>query len=273
MPNPLKASTLFAGARAGVQFSAGLSRVGVAVFALNLVHSASGVVPLVTDDADTVEPQKLQLSVGALLEKTAGEQLYILPVNLVMGVSSRGEVGATFGYQWRDGAGTASDKASAGGSTDVLLASKWQLWRTSDDAFKLSTRLDFKLPVASRSRGFGTGNVDSGLFLIATRSWGPTALDWNIGYLASDLSRGGAEDDRWFLGEALRQKLDEHWTIIGETFAVLPHTGQGGSANFRFSGGAQFTVRENLLISALIGSATGHNSPDLTSYLGVTVAY
>jgi hypothetical protein len=263
------AVVVIAGARA--KLSAGFA--SVVIFALNLVHSASGVVPLVTDDADTVEPQKLQLSVGGLLEKTAGERLYLLPVNLVMGVSSHGEVSATFGYQWRDGAGPAPDKASAGGSTDVLLASKWQLWRTSDDAFKLSTRLDLKLPVASRSRGFGTGNVDGGLFLIATRFWGLTSLDWNLGYLASDLSRGAAEDDRWFLGQALRQKLDEHWTIIGEIFAVLPHTGQGGSANFNFNGGAQFTVRENLLISALIGSAAGHNSPDLTSYLGVTVVY
>lgn len=129
---------VIAGARA--KLSAGFA--SAVIFALILVHSVSAVVPLVTDDADTVEPQKFQLSVGGLLSKTAGEQLYIFPVNLVMGVSSRGEVGATFGYQWRDGTGTAPDKASAGGSTDVLLASKWQLWRTSDDAFKLSTRLD-----------------------------------------------------------------------------------------------------------------------------------
>jgi hypothetical protein len=274
MPNPLKASTLLAGARAGAQFSVGLSKLGAAVaFALMFAHSASGVVPLVTDDADTVEPRKLQLSVGGLLDKTAGEQLYIFPANLVMGVSARGEVGATFGYQWRDGAGRAPDKSNAGGSTDLLLATKWQLWRTSDEAFKLSTRVDLKLPVASRSRGFGTGDFDGGLVLIATRSWGTTSLDWNIGYQANDLTSGAMEDDGWFLGQAVRQKLDERWTIIGEIYAVLPHTGQGGSANFHFSGGAQFTVHENLLISAVIGSAAGHHSPDLTGYLGFTVVY
>jgi hypothetical protein len=274
MPNPLKASTLLAGARAGAQFSVSLSRVGAAaVFALIFAHSASGVVPLITDDADTVELGKFQVSAGGLLDKTAGEQNYIIPVNLVLGVSSRGEVGATFGYQWRDGAGPAPDKSNASGSTDLLLATKWQLWRTSDEAFKLSTRVDLKLPVASRSHGFGTGDVDGGLVLIATRSWGTTTLDWNIGYLANDLSSGATEDDRWFFGQAVRQRLDEHWTIIGEVFAVVPHTGQGGSANFHFSGGAQFTVRENLLISALIGSAAGHDSPDLTSYVGFTVVY
>jgi hypothetical protein len=266
-----KASALIVVARAGVRVFAGLCRL--LAFALIFVHSASAVSPLVTDDADTVEPQKLQLNFGGQLSKTAGEQLYIFPVNLVRGVSSRGEVGATFGYQWRDGTGSAPDKASAGGSTDLFLETKWQLWRTSDDAFKLSGRLDLKLPVASRSRGFGTGDVDGGLVLIGTRSWGATALDWNMGYVAVDLPRGVTVDDHWFFGQALRQKLDERWTAIGEIFAVLPQTGRGGSADFHFNGGAQFTVRENFLISALIGSAAGHHSPDLTGYLGITLVY
>jgi hypothetical protein len=243
------------------------------VFTLIFVHSAFGVSPLVTDDADTVEPQKLQLNVGGLLAKTAGEQLYAFPLNVITGLNSRAEIGATFGYQWRDGTGSAPDKASASGTTDLLLETKWQLWRTSDDAFKLSARLDLKLPVASRSRGLGTGDIDNGVVLIGTRSWGATALDWNIGYVATNLPRGVTTDDHCFFGQALRQKLDERWTIIGEILAMVPQTGRGGSANFDFNGGAQFNLRENLTISALVGSAAGHHSPDLTSYLGCTLVY
>ena len=63
------------------------------------------------------------------------------------------------------------------------------------------------------------------------------------------------------------------WTIISEIFAVIPNTGPGGSSNFHFDGGAQFTVNENLIISALLGCAAGHHSPDLTSYLGMTVVF
>jgi|GEM_PF-1287809 len=258
-------------AGAGGKLSRGLS--SALVFALVCVHSASGVNPLIVDDADTAEPQKLQMNLGGQFSQTASEQLYLSLLNLDLGVSSRGEVSASFGYLWRDGAGSAPDKAGANGNSDLLLATKWQLWRTSDNAFKLSTRLDLKLPVASRSRGFGTGDVDSGLFVIATRSWGDTALDWNMGYVAIDLPHGAAADDYWFLGQAVRQKLSERWTIIAEVFAILPQTGRGGSANFHFNGGAQYTVRENLLISALVGSAAGRDSPDLRSYLGFTLVY
>lgn len=237
------------------------------------MNSVRAVPPLVTDDADTVEPGKWQLNIGGQFVHTASEQLFVFPVNLVTGVNSRGEVGATFGYQSRDGAGTAPETSDANGVTDLLVASKWRLWKAADEKFKVSARVDLKLPTASRSRGFGTGDLDTGLVLIATRSWGATEIDWNLGYIAVDLARGLARDDHWFFGQALRQKLSERWTFISETFAIVPNTGAGGSSNFQFNAGAQFTVRENLIISALLGSAAGHHSPDLTSFVSVTIVF
>jgi len=127
------------------------------------------------------------------------------------------------------------------------------------------------VPTASEDSGLGTGNWDTGVVLIATREWGRTSIDWNVGYSANDLSAAELGDDHWFLGQAVRQQLTDRWTAIGEIFAILPHS--NGSANIHFSGGAQLTVRENLVLSALIGSAVGHNSPDLTSYLGFTFVY
>jgi hypothetical protein len=87
------------------------------------------------------------------------------------------------------------------------------------------------------------------------------------------VSRALFGEDHWFLGQAVRQQLSEQWTLIGETFAVLPHTDEGGSANVHFNGGLQFSVHENVLISGLVGSAAGQNSPDLTSYLGFTIVF
>ena len=223
--------------------------------------------PLVVDDADTVDPGRLQLNAGWQLSRTGSVSLYALPLNPVLGLNARGELGVTFGYQWRGGS------AQTDGITDLTIATKWQLWHTEDDAFKLSARGDLKIPAASEHDSLGTGNVDAGMVLIATRCWGPTCLDWNIGYSAIDLSRAVFSDDHWFLGQAVRHELNKRWTIIGETFALLPQSSEGGSANIHFSGGAQFTVRENFLFSALIGSAVGSNSPDLTSYLGLTLVY
>jgi hypothetical protein len=234
---------------------------------LALTTRASAVSPLVTDDADTVDSGHLQVNAGWQLNRTGSVSLSSIPINPVLGLNSRGELGVTFGYQWRD------DSTEADGITDLTIETKWQLWLTPDKNFKVSARFDLKTPTASEDNGLGTGNVDAGAVLIATWKWGLTSFDWNIGYAAIDLSHAVIGDDRWFLGQAVRQQLSERWTAVAEIFAVLPQTNEGGSPNFHFSGGAQLTVRENFLISALIGSAAGHNSPDLTGYWGFTFVF
>jgi hypothetical protein len=244
------------------------SRLLIGGLSMLLFQSTTfAVSPLVTDDAGTVQPGHLQLNAGWQLSRTGPVSLYSIPFNPVLGLNSHGELGATFGYQWRDG------PTVADGMTDLTIATKWRLRHTEDDNFKVSSRFDLKVPTASEHTALGTGKTDAGIVLIATRCWGPTCLDWNIGYSAIDLSHTVLGDDLWFLGQAVRHELNKRWTIIGETFALLPQGDEGGSANVHVSVGAQLTLRENFLISALIGSAAGSNSPDLTGYLGFSFVY
>ena len=246
----------------------------IQLFAMTLLLPvAQAVNPLVTDDADTVERGRLQLNSGWQFSRMASVGLHAIPVNPVLGVHSRGEFGLTFGYQWRYGLRNTPGQENADGITDLTLASKWRLWQTKDENFKVSARLDLKLPTASERKGLGTGDWDIGGVLIATRCWGRTCFDWNVGYTASDASRSVFGDDRWFVGQAVRHQLIERWTLIGEAYAIIPHRKNGDLTNVHFNSGAQFNVRENFLISALIGSAVGRSSPDLASYLGFTCVF
>jgi hypothetical protein len=54
--------------------------------------------PLVTDDADTVEAGKLQLNCDFQFVRTSSTSLYLLPINPVLGLTPRLELGAIFGY-------------------------------------------------------------------------------------------------------------------------------------------------------------------------------
>ena len=170
---------------------------------LLLTPVGQAVSPLTTDDADTVEPGRLQLNVGCQFSRTGSTESYTLPVNPVLGLNARGELGATFGYQWRGGS------SDANGIADLTLATKWRLWQTADDGFKLSGRFDLKVPAASEQDGLGTGNLDAGVVLIATRCWGSTCLDWNAGYASIDLAGGVFRDDQWFLAQAVRHELEQ----------------------------------------------------------------
>jgi hypothetical protein len=87
----------------------------VALFALAAGRSAFAVSPLVTDDADTVERGRLQLNAGWQFGRTGSVSLHAIPVNPVVGLSAWGELGATFGCQWRDGSGHMPHEADAEG--------------------------------------------------------------------------------------------------------------------------------------------------------------
>jgi hypothetical protein len=64
--------------------------------------------------------------------------------------------------------------------------------------------------------------LDVGGVIIATRCWGHTCLDWNVGYTASDASRSVFGNDHCFVGQGVRHELAKCRTLIGETYALLP---------------------------------------------------
>ena len=234
------------------------------------IRPALAVHPLTVDDADTVAAGHLQLNAGWQFTDFTRASHHALAVNPVLGLTPRGEFGATFGGQWLAEKGDDEPTAHASGMTDLTLATKWRLWQTASERFRVAARLDLKLPTASEADGLGTGHTDLGGVVIATGTWGRTSLDWNFGYTANAIAEGGTTDDFWFAGQAVRHELSQRWTLLGEVYALLPTGGGDTETHVFFSGGAQFKVRENLLISALVGSAGGSESPNFTSQLGFT---
>ena len=188
-------------------------------------------------------------------------------------MTPRLEFGAIFGYQWRDGSGSIPTAIDADDLTDLTIAPKLRLWQGLEDKLKFSARMDLKLPTASDLHGLGTGNWDIGVVEIATYTIGKTSLDFNAGYYAIDISRADFADDRWFVGQTVRQPLNDKWTLLAEVFAFLPNTQAGGHANWFFSGGPQWSVRENVSFCALVGSAASHKSSDLTGTVEITLTF
>lgn len=231
------------------------------------VITTNAVSPLVTDDADTVEDGKLQVNCDFSVMRTSSTSLYSVPINPVLGVNPRAEIGAIFGYQWRVGSGSTPTTDNADALTDLTIAPKVRLWQGLEDKLKFGARVDLKLPTASDRHGLGTGNPDIGVVSIATYTNGKTSLDFNAGYYAIDISRAEFDDDRWFVGQTVRQTLSKNCALLAEVFALFPNTRAGGYTNCYFSGGAQWTVSENISFSFLIGSAAGHKSLDLTGTL------
>ena len=73
---------------------------------LLLQNMLLAVSPLGTDDADTVPPGQLQINSDFQFVRTSSTSFYLVPINPVLGLTPRLELGAIFGYQWRDGSGS-----------------------------------------------------------------------------------------------------------------------------------------------------------------------
>jgi outer membrane putative beta-barrel porin/alpha-amylase len=198
--------------------------IGVIVLLFSQARLFS-VSPLVVDNADTTEAGHLQLNPNFQFTRTGSVSLYSTPINPVVGLSPSAELGVVFGYQRRDGSGSTPTIADAQGITDLVIAPKWRLWGGPEDKLKFSGRLDLKLPTASGKRGLGSGDTDAGLVGIATYRFGKTNFDCNLGYYGIDVSRAHSDDDRWFIGQAARHEVNKSWTIVAETYALLPNTG------------------------------------------------
>ena len=172
-------------------------RLLITFMAMLLSHSMLlAVSPLVTDDADTVEAGKLQLNCDFQFVRTSSTSLYLVPINPALGLIPRLELGAIFGYQWRDGSGSFPTSIDADDLTDLTIAPKLRFWQGLEDKLKFGARMDLKLPIASDRHGLGTGNSDIGVVGIATYTIGKTRLDFNAGYYAINISRADFEDDR-----------------------------------------------------------------------------
>ena len=252
---------------------AAVARLLPGLYMLVSATTLHAVSPLVTDDADTVEAGKLQLNCDFFFVRTSSTSLYSVPINPVLGLTPRFELGVIFGYQWRDGSGSTPATSDADHVTDLTVAPKLRLWQDLDDKIKFSARIDLKLPTASDRDSLGSGDPDVGLVGIATYTLGETSFDSNIGYYAIDISRADFDNDHWFIGEAIRHTVNKEWTFVAETYALLPHTRARGYATWYFSGGPQWSVREKIVLTALLGSAVGHKSPDLTGTFEVTLTF
>ena len=232
-----------------------------------LPRLAVAVSPLVVDDAETVERGKLQLNLVWLYGDTADGHSNIVPVNPVVGLSSRGEVGLSFGYLQQETDVPPFGRTS--GPFDVLLGSKWKLVRF-DEGLQLTGRIDVKFPSASESDRLGTGDTDLGGFVIATRCWSRVCLDWNVGYLAAALSAGTSSDDSWFVGQALRFDAAERWTILTEAWGRVHYGENPPPATGRAQAGAQYGIGGNFLAAALVGAGFGHDAPRFITTVGLT---
>lgn len=235
---------------------------------LVMALSVQAAYPLVVDDAKTVEPGGVELVTAAEHVRYENQWTLALPVEAAFGLTPRLDAAIEFGYQLarleEDG-----ERRQVDGFLDTVLTLKGRWLEQERHHVSVSLGAGVKLPTASDRKGLGSGDIDAEMLLMATRSWGQTALDANVGYIFSRPFAVRRESDLVFYGLAGRHLLSKSLELFGEVFAESPHD-DWDESQVVVRAGFQLVWNESVLWGAGLGTGLRGNGPDLTTTTGVT---
>jgi len=252
-------------------------------FAVAHVHAAY---PLIVDDADILDVGESEFVVSYDFLLDDHEIGYAFPLQFTHGIMPRVEFAIDGGYQFLQERGhghahahlehdnhedehDGPERHRVDGWLDTILALKWKALDQGRSPFAVTLEGSIKLPTASSRRGLGTGNIDFGLNLAATRDFGGTALDLNVGYLFAEHFHGRRRDsDEWFYGAAVRHGATETVELFAEIFGETPAAGRSGTI-VTTRAGLTWEFREGFALAGAAGTAFGRDSEDLLATVGL----
>ena len=226
--------------------------------------------PLAVDDADVVPPGEVEIVVAGAIEKAGRERAYSCPLlQISVGVADNLEMGLEGGYQYAESRTRGEARDRVDGFHDTILSAKRKWFDEKGRRPSLATELAIHFPTGSARKGLGSGNVDFGFLVSATRTWGGTALDVNAGYNLIGAFRSKHEDDTAFYGLALRRFVIESVELLGEVFAETPSNAFSDTALI-FNSGLQWEFMDDLFFGVAAGAGLTSESPDYLATAGIT---
>jgi hypothetical protein len=235
------------------------------------VGSVWGAYPLVVDDAETVAHGEAEVVWAMEYERYGRDWALAFPVDVTFGLMPRLDAGVGVGYQFVGWAANGEDRRKDG-FLDTVLSFKGRVLEQEHHQISLSLTAGVKLPTASEGKGLGSGDADAEMLLVATRSWGLTSLDANVGYTFSRPFAVRRESDLLFYGLAARHLLADSLELFGEVYAESPHE-DWGATEVVVRGGFQMALTDWLLWGAALGTGLRREGPDLTATTGITWAF
>ncbi len=159
----------------------------------------------------------------------------------------------------------------ASGSGDHMLGFQYRYHHQTARLPTLSFRYEAKIPVASVSKGLGSGQVDHFLTAMASKDLGKTHFDFNVGYLLAGRPTGHAFDTNYNLALAFSHPLRGKWGITGEGYGEST-LNQNALAYASTLWGVTYAVTPRLVLDGGMDFGLTHYAPQKHVFVGVTYA-
>jgi Putative MetA-pathway of phenol degradation len=228
--------------------------------------------PLVTDDADTVEPGRVEVEAGLELETSTQSYTLTAPFAFGFGLTDWLEVAIKPSMLYVDDQDASPRRVAGAG--DLVLEAKARLPFTPFD-LDLSIVPSLKIPTADEDRGLGTGEVDGGALLVITKELTETQkLHFNIGYTITGKSAEVRLQDVLFIGLAGETTVpgvaEDRLQLVAEVFGTTKEE-EDGRGDIQGRLGMRYLAIEDLALDAAIGrSFTSRPQVEFFATVGLT---
>lgn len=210
--------------------------------------------PLVTDDYGTVDLGKYELETGYnfITPKAGGGTETGLVAQLKRGMSPSFDFGLELPY----------NTSAVSGFADMVLHAKIKIREFGEDE-GVTARADLKLTNGDAVLGLGSGYLDYGLIMIASKKIADLPAHFNLGYTVIGDPANSTADDTFYYGVALEKALPNDFDLVAEytglssQISVISNLQLGGRYQlndvFRFDAGCSLALNDNSNNIATIG--------------------
>jgi hypothetical protein len=207
--------------------------------------------PLVIDDAEPVEPWHAEFEAGAAVYENTSLCHWDFPAALTLGVLPSLEAGVGWGGQIDGADDDFGNRHTTRDAHDVSVGAKWKVLPGERFFADQALAFSWKIPVASRRRGLGSGEHDFDLTWIASKSIGDHfSAHLNAGYTWTG---AGGEDDVFHYGVAAGWRVSPQVELVAEVYADTPLTAEEETTVVA-SGGLRWMLNDALVLDAAVGA-------------------
>lgn len=218
--------------------------------------------PLDTEDTGTLDPGHAEMELSGEFARNPEDRTWSAKGVLNLGVVPRLEVrieSALLSLEPDEGRGR-------GGIGDSVVGLKYRLLDEADAIPAVLGGLTLQLPTGDEDRGLGTGDVEVGLLVAASKTLGPVTLTWNGGYTFVPRDR---DLEFWTLAASFEYRVTAAWSVVGEVVSTLSTGSSGDTAVIR--AGATYAVHPRVRLDAAVGFGVTRDSPDVLVTFGATI--
>jgi hypothetical protein len=207
--------------------------------------------PLAVDDADLVEPWHAEVEGGAALYENGSMRHWDFPAALTLGVLPSVEAGIGWGGQIERCDDECGKHLTTRDAHDFTVGAKWKVLPAERFFADQALAFSWKIPVASRSKGLGTGEHDFDMTWIVTKRFGE---DFSAHLNAGCTWTGGdGEDDILHYGVAAGWCVTPQVELVAEVYADTPITAEDDTS-VTAACGLRWTVADALVLDVAAGA-------------------